>query len=90
MHVKKRYFISRSPDARNVGNPYDMKNRNIAAIAKNNHSTMYRGEACGFIKVQSHGLYTNSNTIIDGFMGSFMHRNYTGYMEGRLGSGELI
>lgn len=67
-----------------------MKNRNIAAIAKNNHSTMYKVEVCGSIKALFHGLYINLNIIIDGFMGSFMRRSFIGYMERRLRSGKLI
>lgn len=81
MTVKKKYTIFKSPDVKNAENQFDMKNKNIATIVKNNHSTMYKGEVCGFIKGLFLGPYINSSIIIGGFMDNSMRRSCIVYME---------
>lgn len=90
MTVKRKYTIFKSPDVKSAGNRFDTKNRNIATIVKNNHSTMHKEEVCGFIKGLFLGPYINSSIIIGGFMDNSMHRNFIGYMERRFRSGGLI
>lgn len=90
MHAGKRCFISENQDVRNAENPYDMKNRNTATIVKNNHFTTYKEKVCGFIRVLCPGPYISLNIIIDEFMDSFMHRNFTVCMENGFGSRKLI
>lgn len=81
MRAGKRCSISRSRDVKNAENRYDMKNRNIAEIVKNNHFTTYKEKVCGFIRGLCHGLYISLNITIGGFTDSFMHGSFTVCME---------
>ena len=80
MHAGKRCFISRNQDAKNAESRYDMRNRNTAEIAKNNHFTTYKEKACGFIRGLFPGQYISLNIIIDEFTGNFMQGSFIGCM----------
>ena len=86
--AEKMYFIFKNPDAKNVGNPFVMKSRNIVWIARNVHSAMYKAEAYGFTKVLSLGLSISLNIIIEERSDYFMQRNFIEYMGKRFRSGE--
>ena len=84
----KMCFIFKNPDVKNVGNPFDTKNRNIVWIVRSVPFIMCRAEVCGFTRVLCLGLSINLNIIIGELSESFMQKNFTEYMRKRFESGE--
>ena len=78
--AEKMCFILGNPDVKNVGNPFDMKNRNIVWIVRNGPFIMCKAEVYGFIKGWFPGLSISLNIIIGECLGSFMQKSFTEYM----------